>query len=152
MSEIEVRPAEDLVLPLTGEIIDRTDPQACAKALMDIRALDEQMKAVKAALTQALIEHSHVVGSKTIQVAGGYNAIISGGKETVYDAMRLEQELREAGLPEERIGDLVKTEVSYRVLAGEAKRLASANPQYAAVIERCSQQVEKTQYVSIRKR
>jgi len=62
------------------------------------------------------------------------------------------EELLEAGLPEERYNDLVIQEVSYKVSGLEAKRIAAANPEYASIIERARQRVQKAPYVKVSKK
>jgi len=46
---------------------------------------------------------------------------------------------------------LITTEVTYRVNANEAKRIASVNPEYAEVIERAKSIIPKAVYVSLKR-
>ena len=53
----------------------------------------------------------------------------------VYDAEAIEEGLREAGMSEERIREIVKEEVTYKVVAKEAKKAAAASEKYAAIVD-----------------
>ena len=126
-------PGTELVLP-TGEIVSLTDTAACAVALDELRALEQRIKDVKAALTEAVATESARQGSKTLSLPGGVTVLVRDGEKVMWDAQRLEKDLREAGMPEERIRQIVIEEISYTVQAREAKRAATANPAYAHAV------------------
>jgi hypothetical protein len=127
---------EIAIVPDTGEIIDLNDLPAVARALGYVRDLESRVKDARLVLADAILHHSHLLGSKTLRVEGVGKFEIRGGSETTYAAEEIEQELRAAGMPEERIREIVIEQVTYTVSAVEAKRAAAANPAYAEIIER----------------
>lgn len=137
-----------IILPVTGEIIDRADPVACGNALVELRNHKAMIQAAERELADAIIEQSTRLGTKTVRLGRG-KAIIKGGRETVYDPEKLEAGLRRAGMPEDRIREIVLETVTYRVAAVEAKRAAGANPVYARLVKRHSTVVEKRPSVTI---
>lgn len=145
-------PSQELVLPTTGEIIDLTDAPACVNALDSIRDYESRIRELKAVLTRAIIEEATRLGVRSIELENGDRAEISPATETVYDAQALEAGLREAGMPEERIRDIIEETVSYKVSANEVKKAAKANPMYGAVAEATRTEHQKTQYVTIRRK
>ena len=126
----------ELVVPGTGELVDLTDEVQVGRALAGLRQFRDQLKQADALLTDALVERSQVLGTKTIHLPDGVVAEISGGFEKVYDQQAIEQDLRNAGMPDERIREIVVEVISYKVNALKAKAAAGANPEYRAIIER----------------
>jgi alcohol dehydrogenase class IV len=145
--EVERR---EIVLPGIGQIVDLTDGQDSAVALATVRDLERQLKEIKSVLTDAIVDHARVLGTKTLRLNDGRVATLSAGTETIYDAERIETGLRALGMPEERIREVVVETLAYKVNAVEAKRVAGANPDYAKVIEDFSQTVHRPIYVSMR--
>lgn len=145
-------PSQELVIPTTGEIVDLTDAPACVSALDSIRDYESRIRELKAILTRAIIEEATRLGVRSIELPNGDRAEISAGMETVYDAQTIEAGLREAGMPEERIRDIIEETVSYKVSANEAKKAAKANPMYGAIIDANSSEHQKAQYVTIRRK
>ena len=143
---------EELVVPGTGELVDLSNEIDCIHALAAVRDWELQLREAKAALTSAIIERARLLGTQTINLPDGRKAEVRGGSETVYDAQEIEANLRALGMPEERIREIVVEEISYKVSAREAKRAASANPEYESVIENAKQVVEKQAYISISRR
>ena len=154
MSEAEVVSTEiepvktEVFVPGTGEVVSLADVGACARAIQGVRLLKGQLDAAMRDLTEAIVQHSEREGTKTIY-AEGVKVTVNGGTSKSYDAQAIERELREAGMSEERIREIVTETVTYSVAAGEAKRAAQANPKYAAIIERNTTEFEKTKYVSV---
>lgn len=145
-----VEPEPDLLLvPWSGELIDPENEQQCIAALRAVREMEEQVTSAKRGLTEAIVARSQVLGSKTIHTEDGRKATIGPDSENVYDAEAIERELREAGMPESRIRQIVREQVEYVVVAAEAKKAAAANPAYRAIIERHRSQRPKTVYVSL---
>lgn len=124
----------ELAIPATGELVNLDDPRQVAFALDGVRDLERQLRSIKAELTRALVYESEKVGSKTIHMPG-VTAVVKSGPELVYDGIAILEGLRAAGMPDDRINDIVKETVSYKVDAVKAKHAAGANPRYAAVIE-----------------
>ena len=142
----------EIAVPGTGELVDPNDEQACARALATLRDFDQQIREAKSALTFAIVERSKILGSKTIPLDDGRVATVSSSREVVYDAEAIERAFRDLGMPEQRIREIVEETVTYKVKAVEAKRAAGANPDYDRVVKENARDVEKTPYVSIRRR
>ena len=142
---------EELVVPGTGEIVSLDDEIACIQALVAVRNFEQQFREVKAQLTAAIVDRAKTLGTQTLNLPDGSKAFLKGGSETVYDAQEIMERLRQLGMPEERIAEIVVEEVSYKVSAREAKRAAAANPEYEAVIESAKTVVEKPTYVSVQR-
>lgn len=139
----------ELVVPGTGEVVDLRSAKACAQAMYSLRALEEQIREAKYALTQAVVAEAERLGSKTLEL-GDLVVEVTGGEETHLDVEVL-MELRQAGLPEERWQELVRPVVELRPSLREAKRIASINPRYREIIERATRVVAKPYYLRIRR-
>jgi hypothetical protein len=138
----------ELMVPGIGQVVALDNPKEVALALDGVRDLERQLRLVKTELTSALVYASQQAGAKTLHLEG-VKVEIKGGTQTVYEAELIEQGLREAGMPEARIREIVKETVSYVVSAVQAKQAAAANPAYAAVIEAHKRVEEKATSVSI---
>ncbi len=125
----------ELVVPGLGTVVDLTNPHDCALALADVRMVESAFAGTKKKLTEALVDAAKQRGTKTLHLDGEITATVRGGERIVYDAEEIELGLRKAGMPEDRIREIVKETVSYQVVAVEAKRAAGANPDYALVID-----------------
>lgn len=140
----------ELVVAGVGEIVDLGDAPQCVSALAAIRDLEQQLREAKAVLTEAIVDECLRRGTKTLEMPAGMKAVVSGGSETVWDVEVLER-LLDAGLPRDRWDDLVTVEVTTKVSAREADRIA-ANPAYAEIIERAKTVVERPRYVTLKHR
>ena len=146
----EGQPAADLlVVPATGEAIDLNDEAQVARALRSIRDLESALKEAKATLNDALVARSEILGTRTMEVEGIGKVTVKGGTETIYAAEEIERDLRAAGMPESRIREIVKEEVTYTVVAVEAKRAANASPIYRTIIEGHKTTRRKRAYASV---
>jgi len=153
MTDIEVRESEVLTIPGTGVVVNLAEPREVAVALQDIRGLESRFREIKRVLSDTLVEAWRKGGTaKTFAVGGGRNVVITGGPEKVYDAEAIRDELLAAGMPDERVSEIVVETVSYQVKAVEAARAAKANPEYAAIIERNTETIEKPFNVAVRRR
>lgn len=147
MSELAVQ--EELLLdPRTGELHPVT-PVAAITLLHELREYKTKVLAAIRLCEEALIGESARVGTKTLRI-GALTAEITGGMETVWDVEELRRGLADAGLPEERVTDLIRATVEYRVDGRVAKQIAGANEEYAAVLERCRRLVDKPMRVSVK--
>lgn len=140
----------ELVVPGLGEIVDLSNPVQVAFALDGVRDLERNLREIKSELTAVIVQHAQVQGTKTLHL-DGIDATIKSGTKTEYDAEAIEQGLRAAGMPEERIREIVKENVSYTVDAVKAKQAAGANPAYADVIYTNRQVIEAPPYVTIKR-
>lgn len=149
MSEKINSTSEELVVPGTGEVVSLENEIACIEALGSLRVFESQLREAKAVLTAAIIERSKILGTKTIHLPAGGKAEIRDGSEVEWDIETLEGELRDLGLPEDRISSLIKETVVRSVDGRVAKSVAAANEQYAACIESAKTIVQKPSYVSV---
>lgn len=138
----------ELVYPMTGEILRRDDPAACARVFAEIREVEAKLKELRTALSEALIDESIRQGSKTLHFENGLTATISASAPIIWDHEVL-AELLGAGLPPDRFEALVRAEVSYKVDGSVIRSLKGANPVYAEIIERAQTRIEKPPYVKV---
>lgn len=139
-----------LVVPGTGELVALDDHVSCSNALDSIRDIEADLRRIKAELVRAIVHEAERQGTKTLALPGGRKAVVTAGVDVSYDAERMAVGLREAGMPESRIAEIIEETVTRRVKAVEAKRAAAANQEYAFVIDGCRTETETTPRVSIR--
>lgn len=149
MSEQEF--SREIAIPGTGELVDLSDTPACVAALDALRNYESLIREAKATLTRAVIEEATRQGVRSLELPNGDRAEISAASEIVWDAELLEEKLREAGMPEERISQIIEQTVTLKVKTGEAKKAAAANPDYASAVEEARSEQPKSQYVSIKR-
>jgi len=132
--ELAIAEQPNLVVPLTGELVDLRDPNGVADALSHVRELKQQLDGARGVLEQVLRLEAVRQGTKTLHLER-QTAVISGGEIIEYDGPRLIELLEQAGMPDSRISEIVETIVSYKVNAAKAKQAAGANPAYAQAVE-----------------
>lgn len=140
--------SEALVLPTTGEVISRDDPNSCARAYYEIKELETRLKELRAALGEVLLDESIKQGTKTLHFEDGVMAKISTPMEIQWDNDIL-AELVEAGLPLDRFELLIKTEISYKVDGSIIRELEGANPVYAEIIDRARTRFPRTPSITV---
>ena len=123
-----------IVVPLTGQVVNLRDPFEVAAALEDVREVKRQLDELRALLEGVLRLEAQRQGTKTLHL-GSLDAVVSGGEKSDYDPELLTELLRDAGLPEERISEAIVETVSYKVNQLVLRQLAAANPDYKAAIE-----------------
>lgn len=144
--------SETILLPHTGEVVSLRDATGCVVALDEVRRMEAHLREAKRLLSQAVAEECKRRGVKSLTIRGGRRAEVRGGPEKVYDAETLERDLRALGMPEDRLREIVTEQVTYSVVAREAKRAAGANEEYARAVERNTTEVERPVTVTIRRR
>lgn len=137
------------MLPGTGELVNLDDQQGCVLALRAVRDFESQLREAKALLTEAIVDHSQKLGVKSFTLGDGTKAEVRGGPEATYDVAEIEEKLRALGMPEDRIREIVVEQIEYKLSVREAKRAASANADYASVIDNAKTVEAKPYYVSI---
>lgn len=147
MSEIVVAESTEVVLH-TGEVILLSDLPACARAVEEIRDLEYRLRQMKNELTRPFVEETEKRGSKTLRWGEDLEVVVSASETVEWDVTELAK-LQDAGLPDDRYDELVKAEVTYKVSAREATRIAGANEQYAEIIERAKTLVPKNPTLKI---
>lgn len=133
--------------PTTGELVPASDVEGVAAALVALRDFKRRVLDAIHVAEGVVIEESRRLGTKTLRL-GGTTAKVSGGPETQWDVELLRSGLEEAGCPPERMADLIRTNVEYKVSAAVAKQLAAANPEYAAAVEAAKTTIDKPFRVS----
>lgn len=142
-------PTDIVTLPHSGEMIDLNSVEQVARAFSEIRDLESRIREVRGMLADAIVARSTIVGSKTMHVEGVGKIEVKGGTETVYDAAQIKRDLLAAGMPRERVAQIVVETIEMKVSAIEAKKAASANPAYAEIIERHKTAFPKRASVSV---
>lgn len=143
-TELAVPPI--LLDPQTGQALE-VNPENAAVVLHRIKDLYALIRDAKEMATHVLLDEMRRQGLKTMNV-GGLKVEQRTSKEIHWN-LELLEELRKAGLPEERYNDLVRETVSYHVNANEAKRIAAANDTYRSIIEAARTDHERTPTISV---
>ena len=143
-------PADYMPLPTTGEAVDLTNPAEVAGALRALRAfkraeLDDAIKVLEAVLEAEMQRQ----GTKTLHYPS-MTAKLVEKNETVYDVEALRASLTRAGCPEERIDELIKAEVVWKVDGQVARQLAAANEKYARALKRHKTVTPGYKYVAVK--
>lgn len=140
----------DLVPLPDGQLVDLTNPTDVALRLDDLRTLESRIKDAKSVLVDALAEYAeHAGAGKTLNLSGGVRAVLKNDTRILWDAQHLEVSLRAAGMPEERIREIVVEEISWTVKAAEAKKAASVNPNYAAAVNEARTEIPQRPSVTV---
>jgi hypothetical protein len=151
--ELEVRESETLVVPGTSEVVDLSDPVAAAMALDALREFENAVLApAKRLLTDAVLSHYRLTGERTLELPNRLKAEVKAGTRTIVDPDLLETRLREAGMPDERIEQLITTTQERKVDLRKAKSAATANEAYKTALEAASTTYQETPSVTIRRR
>lgn len=144
-------PQEKSLAERLGEV-DLKDHVACAVLLDEIRTLETHLGSAKQMLTRAILERAGVDGLKSYDLPDRREAQIRVGTSTTISPEVLEEGLRKAGMPDERISEIVVQTVSKSVVAKEAKKAASMNPDYADALTKASSTHATSPSVTIRRR
>jgi hypothetical protein len=135
MSGLE-KTSNELVIRATGEIVDLEDYRQCGFALDTIRQLEQELRLVKTELQNAIAaESKRAGGMKTLALGDGRKLVIRGGPAFVYDGKQLKADLLAAGMPAERVAQIVEEVVTYKVSAAKAKLAANATDDYRFAVE-----------------
>src|SRR5262245_6081889 len=126
----------EIVLPVSGEVINLTQPTHVAQALDQVREWKRRLDEIRAVLEDALRLESERKGTKTLHL-DGITAVVSGGEKVEYDTEKLADLLLEEGLPASRLAELIAIQITYKVNQAVAKSVAAANPRYALALETC---------------
>jgi hypothetical protein len=132
---VETDPVWDVAL--LGLRVSLSDPLDVAQAYSDIVNAQRLLDEARGLLTDILRLESLRQASKTLHLSDELTVELTGGKRFEYDDLRLEEMLYDAGMPAERIAELIRTEVVRRVDGRVANQVSRVNPAYAAAIEVC---------------
>jgi hypothetical protein len=139
-----------MVEPVTGVVVDVTHMSAVAESLERLREVKNQINDAIGYLTDAVIAESRNQGTKTLN-AGAVTLELSTGYEIEWDVGMLDRELSAAGLPPERLADVVVPQFTWKVNAAVARQLAAANDTYKTIIEAAQTRIPKPQYVKVKR-
>lgn len=145
MSEIAVTADTALVAPHTGELLNLNDAPAVARALTELRDHRQAVNDATSVLTDALVQHAQRAGKKTLHLHGVGKVELSGGPDSaVHWDLEILEQLRAAGLPEDRWNELVRTDISYSVNAAVAKQIeSSGNERYREIVGMARQRADR---------
>jgi hypothetical protein len=146
---MEAESGTNLVLPESGVVVDLEDEREVTLAYRDLRNLKDAVLQAERRLKEAFKEIAAVKGTKTFYIDGLGKVELRGGERVEYDAKEVEEGLRALGCPEDILREIVVETVTYKVDGNRARRAASANPEYARVIENARTTVETLPSVSI---
>ena len=146
MSDIQT--SQELVVPMTGEILSRDDPASCARVFHEVKELEAKLKALRAALADAILDESERQGSKTLHFEQGYTAKVATPMEIQWD-LDILAELLDAGLPGARYEALVREEVTHKVDGSIIRELEGANSAYAEIINRARTRFPRSPSITI---
>lgn len=141
--------APELPNPLTGELVPLGDVPAVCGAIVMLDERIDLLLAAKRAFAEACVDESKRIGKKTLRPAG-YEVKVGADTELEWDATVLLEQLPKAGLPEERLAELVTTTVEYKVNGSVAREVAGASDAYAAIIESAKGRRPKRVSVSVK--
>lgn len=150
MSEIATREFTGLLNVTTGELLEPT--------LENAAIVLDQARAMKTIVNDIVLEATAVVeaeaarrGTKTLR-EGDFEVALSGGPGEEYDELILQQELRAAGCPDDRIDAAVVPTITYKVNRSVLRQLAGANPAYKTAIDRARREVMRVYRASVKRR
>lgn len=136
-----------------GQLVNLADPTAVAVAIDDLRNLEARVKEAKSVLVDAIHAYVGDAGKgKTVDLPGGVRVVVKNDKKVLWDAQRLEEELRAAGMSEERIREIVVEEVSWKVAAAEANKAARVNPRYAQAVADARKEIPQRPSIEVKRR
>jgi len=150
MVALQVEETPTVLVPFVGTVVDLREPVEVAQALEDIRELKRQLDEARGLLESVLRLEAQRQGTKTLHL-GILDAVVSGGSRPEYDAELLRERLRMAGLPEQRLAEVVVEVVSYKTDGRVLRQLAGANPAYAAAIEEARTVVDAPWRVTVKR-
>jgi hypothetical protein len=137
----DLSPRSFFVDVLTGEQLPATHENAYA-ALSKIAEMEARIRTLKSAITEYVQEETKRLGTKTLNVPGG-KVVLEGGPEKQVEGHELAQLLADAGMPQERIKEVVHEEVTYKVDRRVLNQMAASNPDYKAAADLVTSEVEK---------
>ena len=136
--EVSLEELVEQANPVTGELVSMEDPLGVCEAFVNAGEMIERLQEFIEWLKAILVEEAKRQGKRTLRVGSGYVATVTGGYPTFPDMQALVDELRRAGLDDDRLRELVKEKRTYRVDGNVLRQLRGANPEYAEAINRAA--------------
>jgi hypothetical protein len=140
------------VVPVIGQLVDLERPAEVAGAIGDIDQAVRQLREIRDQLVAVLVEESAFQGTKTLHLEDGLTAKLSGGTRPEYDLETLADELRDAGLPEDRLEQLIVQTINYKLDQAVARQLRGANAAYRQALDDCRTDVPAPWRVTIERK
>lgn len=147
MSDLVPIESTEVVDPMTGGMVDVSDPVKAAEFLDAMRQSKQVLDSAIRTVTDVISREFERQGTRTIN-AGKYEL---EQKETVgfeWDEEEL-QKLLDAGLPEARYMEFINQQVTIKPKQTIAKQLET-NPEYAKIIDRARTRIVKGTRVDVR--
>lgn len=122
------------VIPYSGEQVDVSKPQEASRALVESIRFWYELRAFQNRCKETLVAESDRLGQRTWET-GGYKvevASVEASMNVEYDVQRLWDDLLAAGLPVERLAELIHYEPKVN---GTIIRQLRKNPAYDLIIE-----------------
>ncbi len=138
----------ELVLVTTGERLPAT-PENAATVLAAAREMKARIDGIIRTTEAWLAAESRRQGTKTFHTEAG-TVTLSGGPTVDYRPAELKIQLFAAGMPKDRIDEIVVTEISYKVDRVKLRQATGANPAYKEAAERASVTTEKPLRASVK--
>jgi hypothetical protein len=123
------------VVPWTGEAVELSDASVATRCLREANAFWYDLRSFQERCRETLRAESDKLGQRTFTV-DGYKVEVATEEASVevqYDVQHLWDALEGAGLPLERLGEMITYEPRVN---GTIIRQLKKNPTYAAIIER----------------
>ena len=141
--------SEEIVLPITGELVPVTEPARVARALAELRDLKRQVESAMRECSAVLAEEGLRVGAHTLHLEG-MEVTIGSDQTLVWDEPKL-RELAEHGLPDERMEALLRPTVTYKVDPKVARQIErSGNPEYARIVGEARTYQPRARWVGVK--
>jgi hypothetical protein len=125
--------------------VDLSNPTEVGKALAIVDVIDRRVYEAKQRLRGVLIDYSVERGERTFMVPGVGKFVRDGGpaSETVWtDPAGLARKLEAAGMPLDRVREIVVETIDRKVAGVEANK-AAKSPQYAAIFDEHRAKVDR---------
>lgn len=154
---LETRERAEIALPTTGELYDLDDEVEATRFLQALGEYQrETLAPAKAHATQTMLTLGRRLGSKkfTVQDALGTPVadveVVDTSEVEWVDVEQMEEKLRAAGLPEQKIREVIElVPVQRKVLTTKAKQIARANPAYDEIVVEHMRRVAKPPRVKV---
>jgi hypothetical protein len=150
MSELE--PANLTVVPVLGTVVNVDNPTHVAETIADVDQAVELLREMRDMLVGLVVDEASRQGTKTLHLEDGIIAKVSGGSRPEYDLETLADQLRDAGLPEDRLEQLIVPRVEYKLDQAVARQLRGANPAYRQALDECRTDVPAPWRVTVERK
>jgi hypothetical protein len=126
-------------VPWTGEAVELSDASVATRCLREATSFWYDLRSFQERCRETLRAESDRRGQRTFEV-DGYKVEVAteeASQDTTYDVQKLWDGLEAAGLPLERLGELITYEPK---VSGTVARQLRKNPAYSKIIEDAVQQ------------